>query len=139
MRANRRGCEQQSRPGEDCLLKEGHFFFRAAFADGSKRARCRASSSTAALSPGYQYSRWQASQALSTSALAPNNALASFRSAICMISFAAFRSASILASQRTGSLSTLALICAGDNSGGFGPVLLFTSPSGAKGLGTFRR
>src|SRR5215471_10141316 len=103
-------CSKQGRPLTEAhsLPASSYFFFRDALADGSNRARWRASSSTAALSPGYQYSRWQASQALSRSALASNRASTSFLSAISITSFAALRSASIFASQRTGSLSSLA-------------------------------
>src|SRR6185436_2478105 len=47
------------------------------------------------------------------------------------------RSAWIFASQKTGSFSSLACIWVGDSSGGFGPVLLLTSPAGVQGRGIF--
>src|SRR5436190_1971513 len=51
----------------------------------------------------------------------------------------ALRSVSMRAFHSTGSRSTLAVISAGDISTASGPVLLFKSPAGANGRGTFSR
>src|SRR6516165_9622384 len=89
-----------------------------------KDARAFLSRSTVSLSPGYQYSRWQFSHATSRSAAAWNTAFTSLRSTASSVARATFLSASILASHRTGSLSSFALIAVGDSSGAFGPTLL---------------
>src|SRR5262249_10799545 len=114
----------------------------ADFGDASglpKVARAFRSLSTVSLSAGYQYSRWQFSHASSRSAPAWNTAFTSFRLTASSVARATFRTASIFASHRTGSLSSFAWISVGDNSGAFGPTLLFTSPGGVNGRGTLSR
>src|SRR5262249_27860890 len=110
-----------------------YFFFP--YSSWSLRSR-RFSS---ALSPGYQYSMWQFSQASSRFSAASQSSLVSRRLTMSSTSRPTLRSASIFAFHNTGSFSSFALICAGDSSSGSGPVLLFSSPGGANGRGILSR
>src|SRR5580765_8497036 len=108
-------------------------------ARGPERSVSRLSSFTySAGSPGYQYWTWQLSQASSRFSPASHNFAASFCFTISSTSMPTFLSAWTFAFHSTGSFSSLAVICAGDNSDASGPVLLFSSPAGANGRGIFR-